>query len=396
MHVSYDDDGWFAEPRRPRRRRFLGRAIALLVLLVLVATVVWWPLVVAQARAVVVLADVLEVPVLDDVVHVVTDDPMIDEDARVAGVPTSVFRPGEGDGPWPTLVFITGADESGRRQRDLVRLGNGLARAGFMVIVPDLPGMREGQLGPATLDEAAAVIRASAELDGVRDDRVALGSVSAGASLALLLAADPDVERHVSVIAGVAPFAEARTVLEIAITGSYRHPDGRVEAFESTEWMRLALVRSLVAATDGPYLVEAFEQRVLRHDRPLDLIRSLDESQVRAIDRSGMLSLLRARDGAEFDRRYDALSTDVRALFDTLSPLRVVDDLDVKIELASAPRDTYFPLRESQELVAAAPDARLTVTGTLDHAIPRASPDELDSLAAFDGFVVRTLRAAAE
>jgi hypothetical protein len=64
------------------------------------------------------------------------------------------------------------------------------------------------------------------------------------------------------------------------------------------------------------------------------------------------------------------------------------------VELASAPHDKYFPPAESRALVAKAPDARLTVTSTLSHAIPEPSIADLAALFRFDGFVVRFLRRA--
>jgi hypothetical protein len=44
-------------------------------------------------------------------------------------------------------------------------------------------------------------------------------------------------------------------------------------------------------------------------------------------------------------------------------------------------------------LARAIPDARLTATATLDHAIPRPTPRDLVDLFRFDGWVVRCLRA---
>jgi hypothetical protein len=65
-----------------------------------------------------------------------------------------------------------------------------------------------------------------------------------------------------------------------------------------------------------------------------------------------------------------------------------------RVELASAPRDAYFPLGESQKL-AAATGGRLTVTSTLDHAVPRPVAGDLRDLCRFGGWVVRSLGTAA-
>jgi len=68
--------------------------------------------------------------------------------------------------------------------------------------------------------------------------------------------------------------------------------------------------------------------------------------------------------------------------------------LDFPVELASAPHDKYFPPAESRRLAQIAPEARVTVTSTLDHAVPNPSVGDLADLLRFDGFVVRYLRLA--
>jgi hypothetical protein len=64
------------------------------------------------------------------------------------------------------------------------------------------------------------------------------------------------------------------------------------------------------------------------------------------------------------------------------------------VELASAPYDKYFPPAESHRLAAIAPNVRVTVTLTLDHAVPKLSVVDDADLLRFDGFVVRYLRLA--
>jgi len=68
--------------------------------------------------------------------------------------------------------------------------------------------------------------------------------------------------------------------------------------------------------------------------------------------------------------------------------------IGVAIVIASAPHDKYFPPAESRALAARAPHVRLTITTTLQHAVPHVSGDELVGLLRFDGFLVRVLHAA--
>ena len=65
------------------------------------------------------------------------------------------------------------------------------------------------------------------------------------------------------------------------------------------------------------------------------------------------------------------------------------------MELATAPQDEYVPLAEPQAIVRAAPDARLTITRTLEHAIPDPSAGSFRELVRLNGWIVRSLQAAA-
>jgi hypothetical protein len=102
--------------------RSLARPRRLIVLALLFAALgaglAYGSWIAAQLRAVVVLSTTLETPVLTWVVKHLTDEPRV-EDARVAGEPSTVARPGGGEGPWPAIVVVNGATPLGRREPDV-------------------------------------------------------------------------------------------------------------------------------------------------------------------------------------------------------------------------------------------------------------------------------------
>jgi hypothetical protein len=131
---------------RPAAARALRIVAALIVVLLGTFSIVAivdehsWPA--AQIRAVAVLATTERTPVVRWAVAVVTAEPRVDE-AVVGGAPATVVRPGEGR-RWPAIVFVNGATRDGRHHPQVQRLARGLARAGFLAVVPDLPGLRAG------------------------------------------------------------------------------------------------------------------------------------------------------------------------------------------------------------------------------------------------------------
>src|SRR5919201_4208761 len=195
-----------------------------------------WPA--AQLDAVAVLSTTERTPVLAWAVRVVTHKPRVEE-TTIGGQPSVLVRPG-GHGPWPAIVFVNGATRLGRHHPKVQRLARGLARAGLLVVVPDLPGLRLGEITPATAGAAARVAGTTAGRPGVRGGRVGLYGVSVGASLALLVAERAALASRVTVIGGEAPWTDMKRVIRLATTGFY---DGK--PYATDPYAALAIGRSL-------------------------------------------------------------------------------------------------------------------------------------------------------
>jgi dienelactone hydrolase len=342
----------------------------------------------AQADALVVLATTLETPVLERFASAMTDEPDVDE-TTVAGMPTTVARP-SGDGPWPTLVIVNGPTELGRGHPTLQRLALGLARAGYVVLVPDLPGLAQGELTEETVQATVDVARSAG-------DRVGLVGVSVGTSLGLLAAQDPALSGRVSVVSGTAPYADLTNLVRLATTGYYRDGDLLVP-FQTDPFLAVAVARSLAAALPvGPERDSLLSQvETLDDDAadPLARVRTLPRELLTPEARA-VVELLANENPRRFDELYAAVPAELRALVERLSPITEAARVTARIELASAPRDEYVPLAEPEAFVRAAPDARLTVTRTLEHAVPEPSAGSFRELLRFNGWVVRSLQAAA-
>lgn len=376
------------------RRVLKWTALAVLVV-ALVAGLAFRSTVVAQARAFVVLTTTLDPPVLAWAVRQLTGEPEAEE-IVLARVPTTFVRP-DGSGPWPAVVFVNGATRRGRHHPHVRRLARGLARAGYVAVVPDLPGLRQGEITVRTAMRTIAVVRAVSERPDVREGRVALFGVSVGATLALLAAEDPSLAARVSVVAGVAPYTNIVEVIRIATTGFYRSGRGllpyRAEAFLS-----LVTARSLAAALPSGHDRSRLLGRLRAVDddapAPLGVLRESWTSKLGRQARTVVI-LLRNRDPRRFDRLYAGLPRSFRSRMRRLSPILTAHRMRAPIEIASAPHDKYFPVSESRSLAREA-DVRITVTSTLEHAIPEASPSGVADLFRFHAFIVRALRRARE
>jgi pimeloyl-ACP methyl ester carboxylesterase len=296
------------------------------------------------------------------------------------------------------LVFVNGVTPRGRHHPDVQALARGLARAGYLVVVPDPPGLAQGEITGRTLEATAAVVEEATRLPGA-GARVALLGVSAGGSLALVAAAEPALASRVSVVAAIAPYADLADVFRLATIGSYA--DGsRVVRYDSASYLTLVAARSLVAALarsrERDELLAALPATREVDEEPPDPLAGLRVLDRRPLspDARAVLALLLNREPGRFDELYAALPPRMRAANARLSPVTVAARLRAPVELASAPKDKYFPLAHSHELALLAPDARVTVTTTLEHAVPDASLDAVLDLLRFDAFAVRVLERA--
>src|SRR3989441_2374608 len=138
------------------------------------------------------------------------------------------------------LVLVHGFAPEGKDDARVREAATLLARCGFDVAVPTIPGLTRGRLGS---DDVARVV---ATLAALASPSVVLG-VSVGAGPALLAAADPRVRERVRAVVSLGGYASARRGLRFLLPGAYQErgvPGRGVHA--------PGLVRSFVPATPHP------------------------------------------------------------------------------------------------------------------------------------------------
>jgi pimeloyl-ACP methyl ester carboxylesterase len=380
-------DGRLTTGLRPRRLfvlAFLAGAVAL--------AAVYWSWIDVQVRAAAVLSSVLETPVLTPAVQALTRESEV-EDTVFAGRPALVAKPA-GEGPWPAILFVNGTVPEGRAYPEVQNLARGLARAGYLVVVPDLPGLTTDQITEETVSSTAEAALAVADRPDARDGRVGLVGVSTGATLSLLAAQDPAVSERVSVVAGVAPYTDIRTVLNIATTDHYRE-GGEYVSYDAEPFLSYVIAKSLIAALpsgeDRDELRTELEEVDRLDSNPLAHLRDRPTGDLSPEARS-VVELLANTDPERFDELYAALSPEIRAGMEELSPLAGDERITAPVELVSGDRDKYFPVSESFAIDRIAADHRVTVSEAIDHS--EVSFSNIPAFARLDGFVVRSLREA--
>lgn len=292
---------------------------------------------------------------------------------------------------------MNGATPDGRAHPGVRRFAASLARAGYLVFIPELPGVAAGELSLPTLAASVECALRAADSAETRDGRIGLFGVSVGGSLALLAAAAPELSARISVVACIAPFTDLEKVTMLATTGMYPGPDGW-RSYPVSPALPIGIARSLVGILEPTPDAQALARVVGDLDPaapdPLSRLRD-DPCGSLGPDAATTQALLANRDPAAFESLFAALPEALRRVVESLSPLRSGAQLLAPIEIATAPQDKYFPLAESLALQArVAGGVRITVTSALTHATPRLALRSIAELTQLEGFLARTLGAA--
>jgi acetyl esterase/lipase len=258
------------------------------------------------------------------------------------------------------LVLVHGLAPQGKDDPRLRRAADLLARAGFTVTVPTVPGLTGLRLRP---EDAEPVVAAVQALRGrTRAQRVAVLGVSVGAGPALLAAADPRVADQVSLVLSLGGYASTVELLRYFLTGHYRFGPLSGRAQPNPEGARLFLRANLDLLAD-------------RADRArlaawLDAPGPTPPSGL-SHEGAAVAQLLANRDPARLEPLIAALPPALRTLLEALSPERVVPGLRGRLSLAHGRNDPAVPFTESARLAEAARVAgipvRLAIVGVLEH-----------------------------
>jgi pimeloyl-ACP methyl ester carboxylesterase len=273
-----------------------------------------------------------------------------------------IYRPASGT-PRGTVLLVHGLSRAGRRHAELVRLAQLLARAGEIVLVPQLEGLAAFRLRGDEVED----IRAGARyLAGLGQGPVAVAGFSFGAGPALLAAADLPGLRLAASFGG---YADLRNVIAYVTTGVFTFHGQRYERRqeEYNRWKLLALLAGFVESAADRAGLAAIAERKLADAAAAteDLERGLG-AEGRAV-----MTLVRNRREEAVDALIGALSPAARAALARLSPLPAVPRLSGRLLLAHGADDESIPFTESLRLAEAARGrASVAVFRTFHHTGP--------------------------
>lgn len=275
--------------------------------------------------------------------------------------PADVYRPLSLGWP-PGLVLVHGLAPEGKDDPRLRQAAQLLARTGFRVAVPTIPGLTRLRLRPEDAEPVVAAIQALAREHP--SSRITVFGVSVGAGPALLAAADSRVVDRVGAVLSLGGYASAVELLRYFLTGAYAYDvvAGRVPPQPHAARLFLRANLDLLKNAEDRRLLETW-------------LADPRRTPARGLSAEGraVVRLVENRDPAQLDRLVQALPDRLRELLVRLSPERVVPHISARLFVLHGRRDPAVPFTESLRLADAArgqPGVRLVVVEVLAHVEP--------------------------
>lgn len=273
---------------------------------------------------------------------------------------------GEGDVYLPggkvraALVLVPGAAMLGRDEPRLQALARSFARAGFAVLVPELPEVRRLQLSKRDADRVASALRQLHKWQS--EAPLGVAAVSYAVAPTIIAALQDDISPILSFVLGIGGYRDSESVIRFVTTGAFRPAGGAREVrLAPSNYGRWAFVLANAARLDSPLDAHLLEEIARRrfYDSNADVSHLTAElgPQGRAV-----LALVENRDPDGVARLIEALPEGLRREIEGLDlALYDLSKLRGDLILVHGKGDAMVPYSESQDLAAAASKARVSL-----------------------------------
>lgn len=316
----------------------------------------------AAARAVLLLSHLLpDFPVRP--LQIFTPPPLseeIDYPAADGETRAIIYRPGDW-GVHPAVILLFGLAPDFAHPR-VVSLAEGLARSGFVVMLPDPPGMREGRLSVEDIQALVAAFQYLENQPYVRGDKIGYGGFSLGASLSLVAAAEESISRRVAYVNFFGGYYDAYDLLQ-AVTTRTAEEDGKRVPWEPhpemVDFVQGVFLKSLESEKDINILYGAWYGG-----------EAIDPDPLSPAGRA-IYQLMANRNPQQFAELYSRLPQEMRDNFQQTSPHYSLDSVQAPVFIMHDRGDTYVPVGESRRLAEALPQAQYTEFAFFQHVVPQ-------------------------
>ncbi|HEX9445405.1 MAG TPA: alpha/beta fold hydrolase [Candidatus Binatia bacterium] len=253
------------------------------------------------------------------------------------------------------ILLTHGIIEAGKDDPRLVRFAYSLARAGFVVLVPDLRGMKSFRIRFGDVDDIVASVRHLASLRDIVDDKkMGLMGFSYAAGPTMMAAADPSIRDRVKFVVSFGGYYDPVNVVRFITTGYYEY--GREKGFlEPQPYGKWVFFMNNV-----DYVGNEKDRRILRQifkNEQMELPKNAAPLVARLSPQGRYLyQLLVNKDPARTEDLVKKIDPRVRAFLTKLSMAPLVPSIRAYFIIGHGSGDPLIPYTESLRLADAVGD----------------------------------------
>lgn len=285
-------------------------------------------------------------------------------------------------------MLVPGAAERGKDDPRLIAFATSLARARFVVLVPDIESLRRLTIGPEDTGRIADALRhLGGRGDIPKPGALGLVAISYAAGPAILAALAPDLRARVRFVLAVGGYYDMTAAVTFFTTGRFREgpqaPWRHKTPNAYGKWVFLRANAGRLEDARDRWLLDAMARRKLADlDAPLDDLAARLGPEGRSVH-----ALLANRDSEAVPALIADLPATLRSDMAALDLSHAeLSRLAAELILLHGRNDGIIPYTESQALAAAVAPNRVTLclVGNLSHVElgPGGLPDALRLLAA--------------
>ena len=339
-----------------------------IALLVVAIAILWRPVLRPIGAGAILVADIYSSALLDrNVAAYVTPLPRVTGTRESFGgieMRVTWWRPGWGD-RHPALMMVNGATALGNDDPETTRLAEALARAGYLVMLPEFPFIREGTLEPraaAIIDGAFARLLSVPEASGMP---VGAFGFSVGGGMLLAAAGRYEALARASYVGALGAYYDIDTYLASVVTRTQLLAGAPV-AWDPDPIVRLRLPLAAAGAVSDLHDRTLLEGELRANDG-----RTATDPPRNIGNEAG--SLWRAFGATDYDAalaRLREVPPALRQVFDDLSPRTSWVDIRAPVFWLHDVGDRFEPVSEAETAaaIAHAGPTRFQRTALLSHA----------------------------
>ena len=273
------------------------------------------------------------------------------------------------------ILLNHGVIDTGKDDPRLKRFASVLCRAGFVVFVPDLKGMRSFRVAPSDIEEIEAAFSHLLFRQEIRPDSCGLFGFSYGAGPTIIAACRPEIRGKVRFVVSFGGYYDLKNVLSFIATGHFEFQGNRYfrKPQEYGKWVFLANNLDWVESPqDRAVLRKILEVKLRDEHAPIDSFLSRLGGEGRNV-----LNLLSHADPSQTESFIQKLPPAIRSSISALSVAPVLKDLRAGLILAHGEDDDLIPFTETLRLAQAAPHPEGTymkILKTFSHIDPEEKP----------------------